>query len=220
MGEAAVAQEQVATAPASEAVPADEKPLSLGPSLALGATTPSSGGLFTDVYGLVDVRLVIALRVAAPLAIRIEPGTTMSWNRTNEFTLVKSDDFGTAGTSGAPDASHTVRVHSVGARALAAVDLASRSVFLAGGGSVSYGGASTPDACGGETRGGIGFGGIVGGGFRPDAERRLEIGLETGVHVYPFVDKCSVERIERTVQYRLQENPELAFALRGTWFVF
>lgn len=206
--------------PSGQPAPVDEaRPrFALGPSLAVGITTPSSGSLFTSLHGLVDVRFVVAIRTVGPLWVRLEPGTTMSWNNTNEFTLVKVGDA--EGTSGVPDARHTVRVHSVGVRALAALDLASRLFVLRGGGSVSYGGAALPDACSGEARGGAGFGGVLGGGIRPDTERRVEIGAELGVFIYPYVDKCAVNRAERRFVARLQENPELAFTVGVTWFVF
>lgn len=193
------------------AEPASEPRLALGPSLAFGFSTPThTGGLFNHAYALVDVRFVIAIRAVGPLWVRIEPGTTMSWNATTERTPEQ----------GALVEPHTVRVHSVGVRALATVELSSRA-SLRGGGLVSYGGAALPSGvCGGETRGGFGGGGILGGGFRIDPDRRFEIGTEVGVAIYPYAAKCLEVPAERRYFASLQENPELTFTLGLTWFAF
>lgn len=188
----------------------------LGPSLAIGMTTPSSGNLFTNVYGLVDLRFVVAIRAVGPLWVRLEPGTTLSWNNVNQLGVVVPG--GTSYNTGVPIRSETVRVYSVGLRALAAIDVSSRAVVRSGG-TIAYGGAALPDWCGGETHGGAGFGGVLGGGFRPDADRHLEIGVETGVFIYPYADKCLVNPAGQQ-RVSLQENPELAFTVGATWFIF
>ena len=186
----------------------------LGPSFAFGFTTPSSGNLFHNVYALLDARFVVEIRAVGPLSVRIEPGTTMSWHGTTTRISDAMGAFG--GTLVEPD---TVRVLSVGVRALAAVDFSSRTVLRAGG-AISYGGASLPAACGGDVRGGAGFGGILGAGFRPDAERRWEIGVEALISIYPYADKCLLLRTDPgKSRVSLQENPELGLTVGATWFV-
>ena len=205
------------TAPLFAKPPLEPEPprFQLGPSLALGLTTPSKGGLFTSIHPLLDVRFVVAVRLFERLWIRVEPGATLSWNTTVRYVAIESD--GAVGVSGVPDESYTVRVLSAGARVLPAFEV-TPAVVVRAGGLLSYGSAPLPDPCGGEARGGFGLAGVAGAGFRPDNARRIELGAELGIGVYPFADRCAVDSTGHPRFAAVQENPELTFTINGAYF--